>query len=261
MDSQKQNYLNCLVQKLNQIVEKENCAFIRISPLMLKTAENEKIFKDLEFRKAPIHMHAELVWMLDLMPTEEELLKNMRKNTRYYIRKAMSEGVKIIKSNNPEDVKIFKNLYEQTAERHHFVPFSEDYLKKEFESFIGDNQVMLFFAEYKNEIISAAMIIFFGGSVFYHHGASSLKYPRSSASYLLQWEAIKEAKNRGCRFYNFWGIAPENNPKHPWAGLTLFKKGFGGFSEEYIPAHDFVIKYSYWFVCLIEKIRKIRRGL
>ncbi|MEK7143873.1 MAG: peptidoglycan bridge formation glycyltransferase FemA/FemB family protein, partial [Patescibacteria group bacterium] len=78
---------------------------------------------------------------------------------------------------------------------------------------------------------------------------------------LLQWEAIKEAKNRGCRFYNFWGIAPENNPKHPWAGLTLFKKGFGGFSEEYIPAHDFVIKYSYWFVCLIEKIRKIRRGL
>ena len=108
MDSQKQNYLNCLVQKLNQIVEKENCAFIRISPLMLKTAENEKIFKDLEFRKAPIHMHAELVWMLDLMPTEEELLKNMRKNTRYYIRKAMSEGVKIIKSNNPEDVKILK---------------------------------------------------------------------------------------------------------------------------------------------------------
>lgn len=256
-----QNIAEFLIDYLKNLAEKENCAFIRFSPLTLKTSENEKIFNDLGFRRAPIHMHAELVWMLDLIPSEEELLKNMRKNTRYYVKKAASEGVKIIKSDNPEDVKIFEKLYSETADRHHFIPFSEDYLKKEFGAFIKDNQALLFFAEYKNEIIAGAMIIFYGNSAFYHHGASSPKYSKSSAPYLLQWEIIREAKNRGCQFYNFWGIAPENSPKHPWAGLTFFKKGFGGFSEEYVPAMDFVVKYSYWYTYLIEKIRRIKRNL
>lgn len=256
-----QNIIEFLAGYLKNLAEKENCGFIRISPLMLKTPENEKIFKDSGFRKAPIHMHAELVWVLDLKPTEEELLKNMRKNTRYYIRKAVTEGIKIVKSKNLEDIKIFEKLYSETANRHHFVPFGDDYLKKEFESFVGDNQASLFFAEYNGEIVAGAMIIFCGDSAFYHHGASSLKYPKSSAPYFLQWEIIREAKNRGCQFYNFWGIAPENKPNHPWAGLTFFKKGFGGFSEEYVPAQDFALKYSYWFVYLIEKIRKIKRNL
>jgi len=65
------------------------------------------------------------------------------------------------------------------------------------------------------------------------------------AAYLLQWEAIREVKSRGCKLYNFWGISDERR-NHPWAGLTLFKKGFGGFSKEYLLAQDLPLRPFYW---------------
>jgi lipid II:glycine glycyltransferase (peptidoglycan interpeptide bridge formation enzyme) len=78
----------------------------------------------------------------------------------------------------------------------------------------------------------------FGGTTSYHHGASTHKYAKIPSSYLLQWTAIHDALLRGDDIYNFWGIAPrkilENgdeviiDKKHPFAGVTTFKTGFGG---------------------------------
>ena len=254
--------LRILIDYLKKLAQKEDCSFIRISPLMPKTPLNEKLFKDLGFRQAPIHMHAaELVWILDVNQLEEQLLKGMRKTTRYLVHKAEKDGVEIMKSKKPEDLKIFDKIYEETATRQHFTPYSKKFLQSEFEAFQKDNQISFFFAKYNNEVVSAAMIIFYGESGYYHQGASSGKYPKIPAPYLLQLEIIREAKKRGLRYYNFWGISSEDKPRHPWAGLSLFKKGFGGFSEEYIPAQDLVLKKSYWLTYLIEKARKIRRGL
>ena len=255
--------LRKLIDYLKDLAKKENCGFIRISPLMIKTPGNEKVFRDLNFRKAPMNMHAaELVWMLGVIPNEDELLRNMRKTTRYLIRKVEAhDGVEMIKGNSPEHLEFFKKLYGETAKRQHFVPYSDDFLNKEFEAFKNDNQIEIFLAKYNNEYVSGAMIIFYGDSAFYHQGASSLKYPKISAPYLFQGEIIREVKNRGLRYYNFWGIAPEDKPNHPWAGLSLFKKGFGGFSAEYLPAQDLPLKKSYWITYLIEKARKVKRRL
>ena len=109
------------------------------------------------------------------------------------------------------------------------------------------------------------MVIFWQGIGFYHQGASvNSKIP---ASYLLQWEAIKEAQRRGCHLYNFWGIAPINdnceimNKKHPWAGLSLFKMGFGGEPKQYVKTQDLPLSKKYWLTYLFEKARKLKRGL
>ena len=94
----------------------------------------------------------------------------------------------------------------------------------------------------KGEVVAGAMIIFWSGIAFYHQAASLGKFSKFSIPYLLQWEAIKEAKNRKCRVYDFWGFTdPEKFPKHPWAGPTLFKMGFGGYKKEYIKTQDFII--------------------
>jgi len=113
------------------------------------------------------------------------------------------------------------------------------------------------------------MIIYWQSIAFYHQGASV--FSKIPASYLLQWEAIKEAKKRGCGIYNFWGIAPgiknSNDLKsskikrHPWWGLSLFKIGFGGYKKEYVKTQDYPLKKSYIFTRIFENIRKIRRGL
>ncbi|PJE58101.1 MAG: hypothetical protein COU81_02450, partial [Candidatus Portnoybacteria bacterium CG10_big_fil_rev_8_21_14_0_10_36_7] len=184
----------------------------------------------------------------------------MRKTTRYMIRKAEKEGVEIEVSADISKVKDFNKIYQATVSRQHFVPYSLSYLQKEFEAYLKSNDALLFFAKYKGEILSSAIIIFYGKEAFYHHGASIQKYPKIPASYLLQWSVIKKAKKRGCEFYNFWGIAPENKKNHPWVGLTIFKKGFGGFEEAYVPAQDLVVSGKYWFTYIIESVRRIKRG-
>jgi lipid II:glycine glycyltransferase (peptidoglycan interpeptide bridge formation enzyme) len=104
------------------------------------------------------------------------------------------------------------------------------------------------------------MIVYTNNSAFYHHGASIRKYSNITASELLQWIAIKEAKQNGLSYYNFWGIVREKEKNHPWAGLSKFKKGFGGFEEEYLHAQDYVLRVKYWLNYLIEITRKIKRG-
>ncbi|MFH1657246.1 MAG: peptidoglycan bridge formation glycyltransferase FemA/FemB family protein [bacterium] len=252
--------LALLLEYLKKLGQKEKVAFLRVSSLWER--QKQTIFKELNFRTAPIHINPDLTWKLDISPSEEELFTKVRKTTRYLIRQAeKNPEVEIVQSRNIDDVLEFNKVYQETVNRQHFTPFSLDYLKKEFSAFDADNQISIFLGKYKGEIVSAAMIIFWQGLGFYHQGASLLKYPKIPVSYLLQWEAIREAKRRGCRLYNFWGIAPlTEGKKHPWAGLTLFKKGFGGFAEEYVKTQDFIFSNKYWLNWAVEKLRSIKRG-
>lgn len=253
--------LHTLRDFLIQLGTKERVSFIRISPLMENSEENQKLFRGLGFRAAPTHMHPERAWILDVSKSEDEILRGMRKQTRHCIRNAQNAGIEIRASNDPRDVELFYLLHRDTVRRHEFIPFSKEYMQDEFSLFEKDGNALMFLGMYKNEPISGALILFSHGSAFYHHGASSRAHKKIPASHLLQWEIIKETKRRGCALYNFWGIAPEDAKNHPWAGLTLFKKGFGGLSEDYLSAQDFIINKRYWISCIIEKARKWRRGL
>ncbi len=263
----KKQVLEVLIEKLKRIAKKEKVSFIRFSPIWGRKKENINIFKSLEFKKAPIHIHPEVTWELDISKEEKEILMDMRKNTRYEIRKGKkNKDLTIERSKKEKEIEVFNSLYEKTAKRHDFVPFSLSYLKKEYQSFAPDNQILTFYARYKGEITSSAIIVFWQKRAFYHHGASNMKYPKVPSSRLLQWEVIREAKKRGCELYNFWGIADVplrevKKRKHPWAGLTIFKRGFGGQKKEYLKTQDLILSSKYWLNYLIETIRRIRRGL
>lgn len=257
----KTEILKVLLNQLKRIAKQENCSFVRIAPIWQRNEENQKIFKDLAFREAPLHMHPELTWQLDITLPEQELLMGMRKTTRYLIKQGLkNDELNIEKSRNLKDIEIFNALYQETVARHHFVGFSLDYLKNEFQAFSPDNQILIFVAKYKQECLASSLIIFWQEIAFYHQGASSQKYSKIPASYLLQWEAIKEAKKRGCKVYNFWGIAEQDSKKHPWWGLTLFKKGFGGYAKAYLKTQDLPLSFKYWLTFSFEKLRKKKRG-
>lgn len=278
--------LSTLLEELKSLAKKEKASFIRVSPIWERNEINNKTFRGLGFRDSPIHMHAEVTWELDITPTEDEILDGMRKTTRYLIRQAQkNQNIQIEKSNNINDLQIFNPIYLETAKRHNFTVFSEDYLRDQFAAFSIDNQIQFFFGKYKGEIVSVAIFVFWQNIAFYHHSGSLLKYSKIPINYLLQWEAIKEAKKRGCKIYNFWGIAPDiktEGPKgypakkskprrscllatlrgrHPWAGLSLFKMGFGGYRRDLVKTQDFIISKKYWLNYLIEKIRKVKRNL
>ncbi|MFH1423840.1 MAG: peptidoglycan bridge formation glycyltransferase FemA/FemB family protein [Candidatus Nealsonbacteria bacterium] len=251
-----------ILNKLKKIAKEERCAFIRMAPLMFRTEENKKIFRDLGFRESPMHASAyEATWKLDVTISEEELLKNMRKSTRYLIHQALkNQALEITKTDKADDVIFYDKLNREVAKHQQFVPFSYEFVRNEFESFIKDGQSLLFFGKYQGEIIASALVIFWSGVGFYHQAALDPKYHKIPIAYLLQWEAIKEAKRRGCKFYDFWGYVDPKS-RHPWAGPTLFKMGFGGKSYEYIKTQDLPLSKSYWLTYAFETLRKLKRGL
>ena len=265
----KEEILQLVLTNLQEIIKEEKIDFVRVAPIWERTQENINIFEDSAFRLSPIHMHPEVTWELDITPPEGQILANMRKTTRYLIKQAeKNSDIEIIKSTNIDDLKYFLPVYKETAKRHHFVVFSEKYLETEFNVFAKDKQIELFLGKYKGEIVSVALFVFWQGQCVYHHSGSLSKYNKFPVSYLLQWNAIKEAKNRGCKTYNFWGIAPEvkepadaQKSTHPWAGLSLFKMGFGGYRKEYVKTQDLILLPKYWLNYIIEVLRKHRRRL
>ncbi len=251
---------NLFFEYLKNLGEEEEVGFVRISPLLDNTKENLEVFKSYGFRSAPIHMmHPEVTWVLDITKSEDEIMKEMRKTHRNLIRRAEKEGVEIIKSADEKYLKAFYSIHEETVRRHKFVPFSYEYIKSEIDAFKGDNQIEIFSAKYKGKIISSAIIVFYGDQAFYHHGASSSEYGKIPSSYLNLWEAIKEAKKRGSKTFNFYGIV-ENKPNHPWNGLSKFKMGFGGYKKELLHCQDLPLSEKYIITWLIEMLRKIKRG-
>lgn len=242
--------------------EKRGFDFIKASPFMDDTAENKTMFKKSKFNDAPLHILAETTWLLDLSKTEDELLQEMNKNHRNLIRRCMRDGVKIEKNKNPESLKNFLQIYDTTAQRHKFHKFSDTYVTKEFEAFARNDQALILSATLPDGTLdSSAIIMYYGNMAAYRHGASLNTDKKLPTSYLIQWEAIKEAKARGMKWYNFWGIAPDNAPKtHPFFGITHFKKGFGGAQKDLLHCQDLPLTGKYYFNWLVETIRKIKRG-
>jgi len=292
------NYIEKIKNYLINLSKKENYSFIRMAPILEDKEEYQKIFADLGFKIAPIYMHAETTWELQLVnKTDQELLSTMRKTTRYLIKKATRDGVLIEKTEDLKALKIFYSLYLETAKREKFTPFSFDFIKKEFMAFSKSKNAMIFLAKinnkkssipvlndlgglysdftskkhvlesekheiktFINQYLAGSIIIFTKSAAFYHQGASL--HTKIPATYLLQWEAIKEAKNRNCQLYNFWGIYDEQRPKRTpgsWRGLTLFKTGFSGQIKRFLSTQDYVVSKKYYFTYFWEKFIMLKR--
>jgi Uncharacterized protein involved in methicillin resistance len=254
------SFLSHLIKKMVDVARASKYSFIRISPWLEATDENKMLFSQLGFSDAPSYMHAEETWLLPLEGDEQALLREMRKTTRNLISRAERDGVEIIKSSDVTDLRVLFDLQKETALRHNFVPFSENYLKTEFEIFRKSDEALLFLGKHNGVISSAAIIIFFGKRAFYFQSGSIRSV--APVSYILQWEVIKEAKRRGCLLYNLWGVAPENDLDHQWVGLTTFKSGFGGHRKNYMHAQDLPLSKKYWITYIAERIpRRFRLRL
>lgn len=250
------------VVSIKKIAKENGCVYVRVRPQLLSNTFSKNLFKQLGFINAPIHLHAELTSQLELNKSEEELLLSMRKTTRHEIKKAISQGIRIEKTSNEDEIKRFYNLQINISKKKNFVPFSYKFLLEQFRAFAKDNQVLLISAKLGKNLLAQAFVIFYGSEAVYHYGATTLRGHRYPGAYIVQWEAIKEAKKRGMEKYNFWGVAPQDNKNHRFYSLSVFKRGFGGMEVEYLHAQDLVINWERYIInYLIEAVRKKTRGV
>jgi len=248
-------------ESIIEYARKEKVWFVRIRPDMADSKNLRDMLTKSGYVSAPMHLHGEHTLILDITKDEEDLLKGMRKTTRYLIRKSMNEGYKIRVSKDPKDADILSRLQIETVKRHRFVGFTKKLFEAQLEAFGKDNQSELFICEKNGVPLVAAIIIFYGEKAFYHHSGSSESSRSTNASYFTQWEIIKYSKSAGKKYYDFWGIAPTDDPRHRFAGVTTFKKGFGGVRIDWMHAHDLAISSLYWTTRAFETGRRIIRRL
>lgn len=238
-----------------------NCAFIRVRPQLEKTEENLALFTQLGFKKAPYYLSVEHAGVLDLSKDEDEILKGMRQRLRRALRKAAKNNITVETSTNPDDIAEFYRIQLETARRHDFTHFSEDFLKKQFAAFADDNSAVLYTAKHDGEILAQNFMIFYGNEASYHYGVSTELGTKLSGAPLLHMQAMRDARERGITRYSFWGIVDEDDTNHRFYGVSVFKRGFGVDELKYVPAHDLVLRPAQYAVnWLVETVRrKVRK--
>ena len=187
---------------------------------------------------------------LDLKKSEEELLAEMKRKGRYNIRLAEKHNVKFRKTESAnfsqKTLDAFWSLNLETTGRDEFSGHEKSYYEKFLKSL--PEHAVLFLAEKDETPIAGAITTFCGKKAIYYFGASTSapRFRPLMAPYGLQWEMIREAKKRGCESYDFLGIAPENEPKHAYAGISEFKWKFGGARKKYLPGREIVFR-KFWY--------------
>jgi lipid II:glycine glycyltransferase (peptidoglycan interpeptide bridge formation enzyme) len=198
---------------------------------------------------------------LDLEKTEEELLEAMDRKDRYLITRAEKEWVNIKVENSPEQTKKLIEMHQNHSKRENwkntYKAFSKSYINNLYKVF--DWNISTISAEYNWKTESILMTIKFWKTCVYYVAASDIVSKKFSPNYLCQWEAIKNAKKSWCDVYNFWWVSPDDNPKHPIAWVTKFKRKFWWYDYSLLHAQDLVISNKYWLNYFIETFRRIRR--
>ena len=235
-----------------------NCVFVRVRPQCENEEKNVKIFRCLGLKKAPMYLSVEFAGVLDLNKSEEEIMVGMRQRLRRALRKGAKNNITIEKSTDPKDIHTFYEIQLQTAKRHDFYAFSEDFLTKQFEAFAPNGEAVLYTAKHDGEILAQNFMIFYGNEASYHYGVSSELGTQLSGAPLLHMEAMRDARERGIKRYSFWGIVGENDTKHRFYGVSVFKRGFGVDELKYLPAQDMILKPFQYYTktWVIETIRR-----
>lgn len=235
------NELNSLFAEIKKIAAEEKSFLLRVDPPWI--LGHEKLLAKAGFRKSEGEVQPKCSLIINLNKSEEELLLGLKQKTRYNLNLASRHGVKIRISQEASDIENFWQLTKQTADRDGFRPHAKEHYKKMFDNLAEDGLIKLFIAEYDNKIIAVNMISFFGNTGTYLHGASSDIYREIMAPYLLQWQAILEAKKAGLAYYDFGGVNGRTFFNKKWEGITRFKTGFAPQTppREYVGCFELVL--------------------
>lgn len=184
--------------------------------------------------------------LINLLKSEEELLDAMHEKTRYNIRVAERKGVTVKKTDTNEALEIFLRLNEETAKRDRFVSRAPSHIRSTYLALRDAGMAQIRLAEKNGQTLAASMEIRYGDTVTYLYGASSSAERNAMAPYALHWDAIRSAKREGFRFYDLYGVNPENvsSPyyKKSWEGITRFKLGWGGGRVDFVGTWELPIR-------------------
>lgn len=251
---------------IEELGRQESAAFVRIEPtgpgvqdqsVPLAAAQLEH----LGYRKVDA-VQPSYTWIIDLTQGEEALLKQMGSTNRNIYRGIERRGLEVVTSTNPEDARLLHSILAEVSDQNgNFQPHSEEYLFRQAKALFDSDSARLYLVRHQKEVIAASLVYESDGVAYYAHSGASFEKRKLRAGQALVAYMIFDAKDRGLEALDLVGIAPNDDPDHPWAGFTSFKKSFGGFARHYVGTWEKPLKpVTYGVYRGARLVDKLRRG-
>lgn len=256
-------------KEVDELCQRRNAVFLKVEPDLWEPPEvDEDRLRSHNsapppgFRQSFQDIQPPRTLLVDLRGSEEKILARMKQKTRYNVRLALKKGVVVVRSS---DLDTFARLMITTGERDSFGVHSLQYYQRAYDLFNPKGECELLMAEFQGEPLAAIMVFARGTRAWYFYGASASKHRDRMPTYILQWEAMRWARERGCTMYDLWGVPDRDLHtldaeflKHSgglW-GVYRFKRGFGGqLIRAYGPWDRVYRPFLYIFYRLWAKIR------
>lgn len=228
-------------EALNSLIDyakSQKFDFVRLEP--------RGSFKSEDLKKAGAQKVAELdpehTQVVDLTKTENELRSELNSGHRNLINGTERRGLEIFQSQKEKDFEMFLAMLTDTAKRAKVKFHPHSYYQNIWKVMGTRGSAKLYVAKHGDAYVASALFYDYNGTRYYAHAGAFQQLNRKlNASVSLLWQAIIDAKDIGMTAFDLWGIAPNDDPKHKWAGIAAFKKGFGGNSVKFMGTYDIPI--------------------
>jgi peptidoglycan pentaglycine glycine transferase (the first glycine) len=234
-----------LWREIDSVCKQNQAIFFKLEPDHWQDTKPDNLpITNYKLRISPHNIQPPRTIVVDINGSEEEILARMKQKTRYNIRLAEKKSVTI---RAWDDIESFHQMMLITGERDGFGVHTREYYQRAYELLHPKQMGELLLAEYQGKPLAALFVACHGNRAYYLYGASSDEERNRMPTYLLQWEAMKWAKARGCEEYDLWGVPDEEEAtleanfekRHDglW-GVYRFKRGFGGELKRAMQAMD-----------------------
>ena len=272
LDWTNESLRNRVLNDLQSLAKKQGAIFLKMDPDVVlgtgvPTGESDVIdnggqavMSELErrgWRLSSDQIQFKNTVLIDLHPSEEEMLARMKQKTRYNIRLAEKKGV-LVRIGTLADLDMLYKMYAETSVRDGFVIRDNGYYQTVWKTFMSSEEPTCepLIADVDGEPVAGIFVFYFAGRAYYVYGMSRNAHREKMPAYLLQWEAMKRAKAKGCDVYDLWGAPDVFDESDSMWGVYRFKEGLGGEVVRTLGAWDFAPN-PFWYKMYSEIIPRV----
>jgi lipid II:glycine glycyltransferase (peptidoglycan interpeptide bridge formation enzyme) len=272
LDWTNESLKNRVLNDLQSFAKKQGAVFLKVDPDMvlgtgipqsgddIVDSNGQAVMSELKqrgWKYSSDQIQFKNTVLIDLSPSEEEMLARMKQKTRYNIRLAEKKAV-VLRIGTSKDLSMLYKMYAETSARDGFVIRDEGYYQTVWDLFMNSSEPTCepLIAELNSEPIAAIFVFYFARRAYYVYGMSGDMHREKMPAYLLQWEAMKRAKAKGCTVYDLWGAPDVFDESDSMWGVYRFKEGLGGKVVRTLGAWDFAPN-PFWYKLYSEIIPPI----
>ncbi len=239
--------LRALLIGLREAARLRAALAVKLEPRLSRDAPEVSLLHARRLQHSAATLQIGQTRLVDLA-ADEQLIAQFDKDTRYGVRRAEREGVQVTVVEDAADRRAIDDLHALVGETQQRAGFPMPPLERyrvAWAALAGAGRAAILEARREGDLLASGMVVIEGSRSYYLFSGSRREErgaPKRYASYALQWEMMRLARDRGVLQHDLWGVAPPDaGPEHPWHGVGLFKKGFGGDEIVWAGTWDLVV--------------------